>query len=155
MWEWPARSAASAISLGADEVIDYRTVDLTEAVKDVDIVLDPIAGDTLARLLDVLRPGGTLVSLLGGDPQVAADGAGRGIRVEGLLVEADHAGTRAIADLVEAGTLRAHVEAVFPLSEAAQAHALGETNRTTGKIVLMEHRWRTRQRVKLTGRVRC
>ncbi|NEE32070.1 zinc-binding dehydrogenase, partial [Streptomyces sp. SID7982] len=40
-------------------------------------------------------------------------------------------------DLVRAGELRAHVEAAFPLAEAAKAHALGETGRTTGKLVLV------------------
>ncbi|ALO06916.1 dehydrogenase [Streptomyces venezuelae] len=77
-------------SLGADEVIDYRTTDFRDAAQDIDMVLDPLSGDTRARSLDVLRPGGVLVSLLpGADPD-----------------------------------------------EAAKAHALGETGRTTGKIVL-------------------
>ncbi|MFG2650739.1 NADP-dependent oxidoreductase [Streptomyces sp. NPDC048436] len=124
--------------LGADEVIDYRTVDFAETLTDIDAVLDPISGDTRARSLNVLRPGGTLVSLLPGtDPDEAAKAAERGVRVETLLVEADHAGMNAIADLVEAGALRAHIEATFPLAEAAKAHALGETDRTTGKIVLV------------------
>ncbi|GAB2957938.1 hypothetical protein GCM10023080_016980 [Streptomyces pseudoechinosporeus] len=52
------------------------------------------------------------------------------------VVEADRAGMQAIADLVETGALRARIEATFPLAEAAKAHALGETGRTTGKIVL-------------------
>ncbi|GAB3742824.1 NADP-dependent oxidoreductase [Nocardiopsis nanhaiensis] len=123
--------------LGADEVIDYREVDFTEAVKDVDVVLDPISGDTRARSLDVLRPGGTLVSILPGqDPDEAAKAARAGVRVETLLVEADHQGMNAIAELVDRGALRASVEATFPLAEAAKAHALGERDRTTGKIVL-------------------
>jgi hypothetical protein len=63
---------------------------------------DAIAGDTLARSLDVLRPGGTLVSLPGGDPQVVANGAEQGIRVEGLSSRPTTAGMRVIADLVEA-----------------------------------------------------
>ncbi|MFB7343273.1 NADP-dependent oxidoreductase [Streptomyces hydrogenans] len=124
-------------SLGADEVIDYRTTDFRDAVQDVDMVLDPLSGDTRVRSLDVLRPGGVLVSILPGtDPDEAAKAAARGVRVESLLVEADHAGMNAVADLAASGALRAHVEAVFPLAEAAKAHALGETNRTTGKIVL-------------------
>ncbi|MET8969531.1 NADP-dependent oxidoreductase [Streptomyces hydrogenans] len=124
-------------SLGADEVIDYRTTDFRDAVQDIDMVLDPLSGDTRARSLDVLRPGGVLVSILPGtDPDEAAKAAARGVRVESLLVEADHAGMNAVADLAASGALRAHVEAVFPLAEAAKAHALGETNRTTGKIVL-------------------
>ncbi|MFF2777514.1 NADP-dependent oxidoreductase [Streptomyces sp. NPDC058052] len=124
-------------SFGADEVVDYRTTDFRDVVQDVDMVLDPVSGDTRARSLDVLRPGGVLVSLLpGGDPNEAAKAAARRIRVETLLVEADHAGMNAVADLVAAGSLRAHIEAVFPLADAAEAHALGETGRTTGKIVL-------------------
>ncbi len=127
-------------SLGADEVIDYHTVDFAEAVADIDVVLDSVSFDSgaRARSLDVLRPGGTLVSIL--PVPIEADElatiAERGVRFESLLVEADHAGMQAIADLVETGALRAHIEATFPLAEAAKAHALGETNRTTGKIVL-------------------
>ncbi|MFF9197761.1 NADP-dependent oxidoreductase [Streptomyces sp. NPDC014779] len=124
-------------SLGADEVVDYRTTDFRDVVRDVDVVLDPLSGDTRSRSLDVLRPGGVLVSILPGtDPEEAAKAAARGVRVETLLVEADHAGMNAVADLVAAGSLRAHVAAVFPLAEAAGAHALGETERTAGKIVL-------------------
>lgn len=127
-------------SIGVDEAIDYHSVDFTEAAKDIDVVLDSISRDTAARArsLAVLRPGGTLVSILPFpiDPAELADIAARGIRYESLLVEADRAGMQAIADLVETGALRAHIEATFPLAEAAKAHALGETGRTTGKIVL-------------------
>jgi NADPH:quinone reductase-like Zn-dependent oxidoreductase len=126
--------------IGVDEAIDYHTVDFTEAAKDIDVVLDPISLDTAARArsLAVLRPGGTLVSILPVpiDPDELAGIAERGIRYEALLVEADRAGMQAIADLAETGALRAHIEATFPLAEAAKAHALGETGRTTGKIVL-------------------
>jgi NADPH:quinone reductase-like Zn-dependent oxidoreductase/predicted SnoaL-like aldol condensation-catalyzing enzyme len=127
-------------SLGADEVIDYHSVDFAQALSDVDVVLDPISLDSAgrARSLAVLRPGGTLVSIIPVpvDAGELAAIAERGIRFESLLVEADHAGMQAIADLVETGALRAHIEATFPLAEAAEAHALGETGRTTGKIVL-------------------
>ncbi len=122
-----------------DEAIDYHTVDFTEALKDIDVVLDSVSLDTAARARSrtVLRPGGTLVSILPVpiDPDELAGIAERGIRYEALLVEADRAGMQAIADLVETGALRAHIEATFPLAEA-KAHALGETGRTTGKIVL-------------------
>lgn len=122
--------------LGADEVIDYREVDFTEATGDIDVVLDPLAGEVAARSLEVLRPGGSLVSLLPLRGEVVEQAAQRGIRATPMLVEADHAGMNAVAELVEKGVVRAHVEATFPLAGAAEAHALGETNRTTGKIVL-------------------
>ncbi|WP_092557573.1 zinc-binding dehydrogenase [Herbiconiux ginsengi] len=127
-------------SMGADEVIDYEAVDLTTLPADIDIVLDSVSFDQAgrARSLSVLRRGGTLISIL---PVPLADGEAEtfvelGVRFESLLVQADGAGMNAIADLVENGQLRAHIEATFPLAQAAQAHALGETGRTSGKIVL-------------------
>ncbi|MEU0522443.1 zinc-binding dehydrogenase [Streptomyces niveus] len=53
-----------------------------------------------------------------------------------LLVEHDQAGMRAIAELVDRGSLRAHVSGTFPLAEGARAHVLGETGRTKGKLVI-------------------
>lgn len=124
--------------LGADEVIDYREVDFAEVVNDVDVVLDTIGGDYQIRSLRTLKQGGTLVSTV----PVAADGlaeeaARAGVNAELILVEADHAGMQAIADLVESGQLRARIAETFPLSEAGRAHEAGETNRTAGKIVLV------------------
>ncbi|MER7010067.1 NADP-dependent oxidoreductase [Saccharopolyspora sp. NPDC000359] len=123
--------------LGADELVDYREVDFAEAVSDVDVVLDTIAGDYRSRSLRTLKPGGLLVSILPyGRDQLEAEAAELGVRAELLLVEADQAGMRAIADLVESGQLRAEIAGTFPLADAAKAHALGETGRTTGKLVL-------------------
>ncbi|KAA5832689.1 NADP-dependent oxidoreductase [Saccharopolyspora hirsuta] len=123
--------------LGADELIDYREVDFADAVSDVDVVLDTIAGDYRSRSLRTLRPGGLLVSILPyAKEELVAEAESLGVRAELLLVEADQAGMRAIADLVESGQLRAEIAGTFPLSDAAEAHALGETGRTTGKLVL-------------------
>jgi NADPH:quinone reductase-like Zn-dependent oxidoreductase len=124
-------------ALGADEVIDYGTTDIAEAVRDVDVVLDGLGGDSLLRSLATLRPGGTLVSLLGAGPELAERAGARGARVATMLVEADQAGMVAIARLAEAGELRPRIAATFPLSEAAAGHAMGETGHTAGKIVLV------------------
>ncbi|MFG3286223.1 NADP-dependent oxidoreductase [Streptomyces sp. NPDC048111] len=123
--------------LGADEVIDYHAVDFTEAVSDVDVVLDAVGGDYSARSLTVLRPGGTLVSINTNDePGLLAEAAARGVRAGFTLVEPDHLALRALADLVEEGRLRAEIDSVFDLSDAAKAHEHGERGRTRGKIVL-------------------
>ncbi len=68
--------------------------------------------------------------------ELAARAAELGIRAEAILVEPDHAAMRALAALAEAGKLRTELAAIVPLAEAAKAHELGETNRTSGKIVL-------------------
>ncbi|MGC4748123.1 zinc-binding dehydrogenase [Micromonospora sp. DT201] len=54
-----------------------------------------------------------------------------------LLAEPDRAGLEALTALVDAGKLRVHVDRMFPLAEAAEAHRPGETGRTTGKLVLV------------------
>ncbi|MEV6363119.1 NADP-dependent oxidoreductase [Nocardia asteroides] len=123
--------------LGADELIDYRTVDFADAVSGVDVVLDTLGAANARRSLPTLRPGGVLVSILPtGDPELRADAERRTVRYVEMLVEADHAGMNAIADLLAAGTLRPTIAGVFPLAEAAKAHALGETDRTLGKLVV-------------------
>ncbi|WP_371656179.1 MULTISPECIES: NADP-dependent oxidoreductase [unclassified Streptomyces] len=121
--------------LGADEVIDNRTTDVTEAVKDADIVFDSAAQGDL--LLDSVRPGGTLVSILEhGDAELAARVEAAGRRFAGISVEPDHAALEAIAELVDAGAIRPYVEETFPLEEAAKAHELVGAGHVQGKIVL-------------------
>ncbi|WP_406131925.1 NADP-dependent oxidoreductase [Streptomyces anthocyanicus] len=124
-------------SLGADETVDYRETDFAEAVKDVDVVLDTIGGDTSLRSLRVLRPSGVVVSILPvGSDDFYEEADRLGVRAVRMLVDADRAGMEEIARLVGAGRLRATIAQTFPLAEAARAHALGETGRTTGKLVL-------------------
>ncbi|MEU2281649.1 NADP-dependent oxidoreductase [Streptomyces sp. NPDC013178] len=123
--------------LGADEVIDYTTEAFEEATGPVDVVIDPIGGDYGPRSLQLLGSGSTLVSLPHPEEdRLASQAAERGIRSGFLLVEPDHAGLRAIGDLVRSGRLRAEVGTLLPLAEAAEAHKLGQTGHTTGKIVL-------------------
>jgi NADPH:quinone reductase-like Zn-dependent oxidoreductase len=111
-------------ALGTDEVIDYRTTDFVEAVGDIDVVLDTLGGDNCSRSLRVLRRGGTVVSVLSlGQPDLT-EAAGR-------------RGMMAIADLARAGKLRAEIADTFTLGEAAKAHELGDSHRTTGKLVLV------------------
>ncbi|MFJ8630539.1 NADP-dependent oxidoreductase [Streptomyces sp. NPDC093568] len=123
--------------IGVDEPIDYRETDFVEAVKDVDVVLDTIGGDNATRSLRVLRPGGIVVSILPvGSDDFHTEAERLGVRALRMLVDASHSGMKAIAELVEAGKLRPAIAGTFPLADAAEAHALGDTGRTTGKLVL-------------------
>ncbi|MER5438142.1 NADP-dependent oxidoreductase [Streptomyces sp. NPDC002790] len=123
--------------LGADEVIDYRTTDVAAEVRDIDVVLDTLGGEDRLRSLDVLKPGGVLVSLLPGNfDEVTARARELGVRAIAMLVEYDQAGMRAVSELVTSGKLAVHVADTYPLAEAAKAHAEGDTGRVTGKLVL-------------------
>lgn len=121
--------------LGADEVIDYTTTGITEATGDLDVVLETIGGDYPVQAVQVLKPGGILVSTL--PPSLApaaAAAAERGVRLAGLFVEADRLGMNELASLAADGSLTPVVDAIFPLEEVAKAHA---TKPGTGKNVLV------------------
>ncbi|MDG4861996.1 zinc-binding dehydrogenase, partial [Streptomyces sp. T-3] len=123
--------------LGADEVVDYSSVDFASVVREVDVVLDGVGGDYGLRSLAVLRRGGVLVTLPSPDdlPPASATAAA-GVRAVWNVVEPDSAGLQAVARLVASGALRATADQVLPLSEAAKAHQLGERGRIRGKVVL-------------------
>ncbi|WP_405550451.1 NADP-dependent oxidoreductase [Streptomyces sp. NBC_01171] len=124
--------------IGVDEPVDYRSTDFTQAVRDVDVVLDTLGGETSVRSLEVLRPGGIVVSIVPIGGQDFVDEAERlGVRAVRMLVDADRSGMQEIARMAEAGQLKATIAGTFPLAEAARAHELGETGRTTGKLVLL------------------
>ncbi|MFF4345824.1 NADP-dependent oxidoreductase [Streptomyces sp. NPDC001530] len=124
--------------IGVDEAIDYRETDFAEVARDVDVVLDTIGGEYSVRSLRVLRPGGIVVSILPvGSEDFYEEAERLGVRAGRMLVDADRTGMKAIAELVEAGKLRATIADTFPLADAAKAHALGDTGRTTGKLVLV------------------
>ncbi|MBS7547943.1 NADP-dependent oxidoreductase [Dietzia massiliensis] len=128
--------------IGVDEPIDYREVDIAEAVSDVDAVLDTIGGDTSLASLRTLRPGGIVVSILPvGSDDLYREAERLGVRAVRMLVDASRHDLISITELVEQGSLRATIAEVFPLEQAAEAHRRGETGRTTGKMVLTTGRY--------------
>jgi len=120
--------------LGADEVVDYRTVSFEETVRDVDVVFDTIGGDTQARSWKVLKRGGILVSIL--NPPSPEKAAAHGVRQAFVFMQPNAAELAEIAALVDAGKLKAMVETVLPLADARRAQELNQTGHTRGKIVL-------------------
>ena len=121
-------------SLGADTVIDYLTTPFEEVVRDVDLVLDTIGGATLQRSMQVVKRGGTLVSLL--EPPPAELAQALGIRAIKNAVFPTSAHLQSIVRLIDAGHARPTIRQSFALDQVAQAHALCETGHGRGRIVL-------------------
>jgi NADPH:quinone reductase-like Zn-dependent oxidoreductase len=125
------------MSIGADEVIDYRAVDFTDVVHGIDVVLDSVGRGYGERSLETLRTGGLLITVVERTNAALRSKAKlAGMRFAGVTVEPDYVGLEALADLVDAGRLYPHVEHTLPLAEVARSHELIESGRTTGKIVL-------------------
>ena len=122
------------VDLGASEVIDYTHERLEEKVKDVDMVLDTIGGETQERSWGVLRRGGVLIGIV--SPVAAEKAAPLGLRGAFFIVEPNRAQLIQLGDLIDKGTLRVVVGALFPLAKAREAFERGSAGHTRGKIVL-------------------
>jgi NADPH:quinone reductase-like Zn-dependent oxidoreductase len=123
-------------SLGADEVIDYTTTPFEEVVRDVDVVLDLVGGETQDRSWQVLKPGGVLLTALGLSPTAQQAAAAVGARGEMIVTQPNAGHERHIAELIAAGQVKPVVSMILPLSAARQAYDLSQSRHTRGKIIL-------------------
>jgi len=128
------RNQAFLRQLGVDEPIDYEKTRFEDVVHDVDVVLDPIGGDTQKRSWKTLKKGGILVSIV--SPPSEDEAAKHGVRSAYLSAQGGSSLLAELATLVDSGKIKPTVETVLPLSEARHAHELNETGHARGKIVL-------------------
>ena len=125
--------------LGCDVAIDYRAGSVQEAVRravpdGVDAVLDGAGGEALHANLGALCDGGRLVTLVEQptDPRFGE----RGLRCAWIFAAPNGRQLTELAERVDQGRLRVHVQDVFPLAEAARAHERLETRHVRGKLAL-------------------
>lgn len=122
-------------SLGADEVIDYKTQDVSTLIKDVNLVADCAGGESQAKLFEVLKSGGKLLSIAGmPSPELAAK-----YNVDARFISSDlSAKSLEIGlSLVSEGKLKAIVSKTFKLEESAQAQDFVSAGGVNGKVVLI------------------
>lgn len=121
--------------LGVDEAIDYATTAFEDVVKDVDVVLDLIGGDTQERSWKVLKSGGILISTI--QPPSEETASAHGVRAAFIVSAPPVAQTlTALAALVDSGQIKPTVSAILPLQEIRKAHELIEAKHVHGKLVL-------------------
>lgn len=126
------------LQLGADEHIDYQTQRFEEVIGMVDVVVEALRDEHLARTLNVVKPGGHLISLFNkvqGTPweRIAKE---KGVMAYYNAVTSNGNDMKAIAGLLEKGVLRSHISKTFRLEEIPLAHLEIEKNNTQGKIIV-------------------
>ena len=126
------------LDLGADEHIDYKNQLFDEVVKDVDLVLDTIAGSTLSRSINVVKTGGRIVTIPSWEiPQEDIEASkAKGIQIDFMLVKSNGEDMRIIASLLNNGYMRSHIQKIFSFEQMPLAHKEVEKGRTVGKIVV-------------------
>ncbi|PYL41655.1 MAG: NADPH:quinone reductase [Verrucomicrobia bacterium] len=120
--------------LGAEVAIDYTKQKFEEIAHDVDLVLDPVGRDTLARSYGVVKKGGIVVTIVSRCDQ--AELKKHEIRGASLSSHPDSGELGEITKLIDGGKIKPIVTEVLPLTDAAKADAQAETHHTRGKIVL-------------------
>lgn len=144
--------------LGADVVIDYRQQNFAAELHGYDVVLNSLGKDELERSLQILKPGGHLVSISG--PPTPSFAAARGLawplkqimrllslgirrkaKLKGVtysfvFMRADGAQLSTITSLVESGAIAPVIDRVFPFQDAQGALAYVERGRAKGKVVV-------------------
>ena len=146
---------AACVALGADHAINYRTQDFVAEVqritekRGVDVVLDMVAGDYIAREIECLAADGRIavIAVQGGTKSALDAGSllrkrlsivGSTLRPRSVAYKAVLASAlrEKVWPLIEAGRIKPVVHQVFPATQAAAAHALMESSTHVGKIVL-------------------
>lgn len=145
-------------ALGADLVIDYKQQNFETLLNDYDVVLNSLGPDALAKSLDILKPGGQLISISGPPTQafareqqlswllslvmgVLSSGIRRkarkqGVRYDFLFMRASGAQLDELTALVEAGIIKPVIDRTFPFESTAQALSYVEQGRAKGKVVI-------------------
>lgn len=144
--------------LGADLVIDYKKDDFEKVLHGYDLVLNSLGTDTLEKSLQVLKPGGILISISGPPDAAFAKSAGlsgffkvvmgllsygirkkakrRGVSYSFLYMRASGDQLSQITSLIDAGAIVPVVDRVFPFQQTQQALDYVETGRAKGKVIV-------------------
>jgi NADPH:quinone reductase-like Zn-dependent oxidoreductase len=122
------------LRLGADEVIDYRSERFEDRVREIDLVLDLVAGDTQKRSWKALRKGGRMVSTLHAPSKL--EGALRDVKGASFMAQPNRAELEEIGRLIDGGKVKVIVEHTMPIRDVRRAHDVIEHEHVRGKLVL-------------------
>ncbi|GHO98041.1 NADPH:quinone reductase [Reticulibacter mediterranei] len=121
--------------LGADDVIDYKVEDFSDRLRDVDVVLDTVGGDTQQKSFTVLHSGGFLASVI--SPPDEALAKAHKVTASFVFHETDSTRLNLIAGLCDAGSLQAVIDRKFPLAETRAAMSYLMEGHARGKVLLV------------------
>ncbi|MFJ5772122.1 NADP-dependent oxidoreductase [Psychrobacillus sp. NPDC093180] len=145
-------------SLGADEIINYKTEKFEEILKNYDAVFDTLGGDILDKSFEVVKSGGKIVSVSGLPNARFGKESGSGflktflfsiastkltklekkhnVRYTFLFMKPSGEQLRIIANFIETGKIKPIIDRVFPFEEAQKAMEYAESGRAKGKIIV-------------------
>ena len=133
-----AKNKEFVLQNGADTHIDYKTQSFQEIVSDVDFVLDTLGGDTISKSLDVIKQGGTIVSIATSNftNDELEKAKSNDVKLAFMLVKSSGENMSQLSQLMEKGVVKSHISKTFTFDQMGDAHLHLEKGRTVGKIVV-------------------
>ena len=145
-------------SLGADEIINYKTEKFEDILKNYDAVFDTIGGATLEKSFNIIKRGGNIVSVSGmpnarfgkefgsgffktllfslASKKLTALEKKHNAQYSFLFMKPSGDQLRTIANYIEAGKIKPVIDRVFPFEDAQKAMEYSEAGRAKGKIIV-------------------
>lgn len=121
-------------NLGAETIIDYRKKAFEDSIQNFDAVLDLVGGETYRKSFRVLKPGGTIVSLLEQpDEELMRKYA---VNAMHQFTGVSHERLTEVATLVEQGVISVRIDRIFSLEQTGEALAYLEKGHPKGKVVI-------------------
>ncbi len=120
--------------LGADEVIDYKAQKFEEVLSDVDAVFDTVGGETYTRSFKVLKRGGVIVSMVAPIDEKLAEESGARAITQFSKVNTEHLSM--LTKFIEDGTVKVHIDKVFPFDNIKDAFQAQEAGGVKGKVAI-------------------
>jgi NADPH:quinone reductase-like Zn-dependent oxidoreductase len=124
-------------SLGIDEMIDYTQGNFEDKVKNVDVVIDTVGGDTTDRAFKTIKKGGNFISVATRHLEAKCAAAGVKCPARFNAFEVGRPVFEEVSALADSGKLNVYIDKSFPLAQAAEAQLYSEQGRTQGKISLV------------------
>jgi NADPH:quinone reductase-like Zn-dependent oxidoreductase len=133
-----AKNREFVLQNGADQHIDYTTENFQQIVSDVDFVLDTVGGDTILKSLEVIKEGGTIITITTSSlsDEILEKAKSKQVNLSFLLVQSSGENMLQLAQLLENGVIKSHVSKIFTFDQMGDAHLHLEKGRTVGKIVV-------------------
>lgn len=145
-------------SLGADEIINYKTEKFEDILKNYDAVFDTIGGATLEKSFNIIKSRGNIVSVSGmpnarfgkefasgffktllfslASKKLTALEKKHNAQYSFLFMKPSGDQLRTIANYIEAGKIKPVIDRVFPFEDAQKAMEYSESGRAKGKIIV-------------------
>ncbi|AUI86935.1 NADPH:quinone reductase [Vibrio azureus] len=123
-------------SLGA-RALNYQSSPVSECVRNIDVLIDLVGGDTALAALPCLAPNARVITLPTLSAEFVCEHAKElGFTAHGMLVEPERKQLQQLLDMLQRGEMKTEIQQIYSMYDVSYAHKQVESGRTRGKVLL-------------------